>query len=297
MASFRIADEKLESLIQQYCRDYTARVQAGKTEPIIGRDDEIDQILTILLQKGRSNAVLLGGAGVGKTAAFVALARHLVLDNDNLPPQLQNARVLEIDFSMVAAGAESKGEFLGRLVPLIEGVAERNESQNTAPIIFVVDELHSVMSSAMSADASNNNAAGVGDLMKPYLTTGNLRIVGATTNDEFNLYIKTDPALERRFQKVHLKEPSRDETIAILLGLKKNYEKHFRIEIPDKGIERIVDLTIQFMRNRNNPDKSLMVLDGACARSVRSRSERLTLDAVAQTIGAETGIDPNALQN
>lgn len=290
---FRVTDDEFTELVKKYCRDLTQRVNDGKTGPIVGRDDEVQQMTTVLLQKGRSNACLLGGAGVGKTAAFIALARHLVLD-DNVPKYFTNARVLEIDFSMVGAGAESKGELLARLLPLVEGASERNESGLYPVIIFCIDELHACFMSSMSAGASAT--AGVGDIMKPYLTTGNLRIVGATTTDEFNLYIKTDPALERRFQKVLLEEPSDAETIAVLKGIKPGFEKHFDIEIPDESLPKIVDLGRQFMRNRNNPDKSIMIMDGACARSVKAGSDRITLDAITETVAAETGLDAKALR-
>lgn len=292
---FRVDDARFEQLVKSYCKDLTGRAQAGKTSPIVGRDDEVQQITTILLQKGRSNACLLGGAGVGKTAVFMALANHIVLDDpEDVPAYFHGARVLEIEFSLVSAGAESKGEFLGRLLPLIEGASERNESGDFPPIIFCVDEVHSCFMSSMSAEGSNNAAAGVGDIMKPYLTTGNLRIVGATTLDEFNLYIKPDPALERRFQKVLLREPNAQETLTVLKGIAPNFEKHFDLEIPEPAMKRIIELTIEFLRNRNNPDKSIMVMDGACARSVKAKSPRITMDAIAETIAAETGLDKKA---
>ena len=291
---FRVSDEQFETLIKKYCKDLTGRARAGKTPNIVGRSDEVDQLTTILLQKGRSNACLLGGAGVGKTAVFLALANHIVQDEDKIPEYFIGSRVLEIEFSLVSAGAADKGEFLGRLLPLIEGASERNESGYFPPIIFCIDEIHSCFMSSMSAEGSNNAAAGVGDIMKPYLTTGNMRIVGATTLDEFNLYIKPDPAMERRFQKVFLREPNKDETFIVLQGILPSYKKHFGIDVPDQALRRIIDLTVEFLRNRNNPDKSIMVLDGACARSVKANSSKITMEAIAQTIAAETGLDAKA---
>lgn len=291
---FRVSDEKLEHLIKSYCKDLTGKARAGKTPNIVGRSDEVDQLTTILLQKGRSNACLLGGAGVGKTAVFLALANHIVQDEDKIPEYFIGARVLEIEFSLVSAGCTDKGEFLGRLLPLIEGASERNETGYFPPIIFCVDEIHSCFMSSMSAEGSNNAAAGVGDIMKPYLTTGNMRIVGATTLDEFNLYIKPDPAMERRFQKVFLAEPNKEETLIVLKGILPSYQKHFGIDVPEEALKRIIDLTVEFLRNRNNPDKSIMVLDGACARSVKANSAKITMDAIAETIAAETGLDAKA---
>lgn len=290
---FRVSDEKFEHLIKSYCKDITKRVEDGKTSPVVGRADEVEQMTTILLQKGRSNVCLLGGAGVGKTAVFMALARHIVLEEP--PTFFKGARVIEIEFSMVSAGCESKGEFLGRLLPLIEGASERSESGLYPPIIFCIDEIHSCFMSSMAAGASGNSAAGVGDIMKPYLTTGNLRVVGATTLDEFNLYIKPDPAMERRFQKVVLKEPNADETFQVLQGIKIGFEKHFEIEVPDEALRRIIDLGIEFMRNRNNPDKSIMIMDGACARSVKEKSPRITMQSIAETVANEVGLDAKAL--
>lgn len=290
---FRIPEEQLNNLIKLYCRDLTQRSLDGRAGVVVGRTDEVDQIITILLQKGRSNAVLLGPAGVGKTATFVALANKLI--EEDIPDYFKGARVLEIDFSMLGAGAESKGDFLQRLVPLIEGVAERNETRTIPPYIFCIDELHNVMMSSMSAAAADNAAAGVGDIMKPYLTTGNLRIVGATTLDEFNMFIKKDPALDRRFQKVFLKEPSDAETVEILKGVAPSFSKHFKIKIDDAAVEKIVELAHQFLSHRRNPDRSLVVLDGACARSVKAKEDRLTMDAISRTISAETGVDASAI--
>ncbi len=290
---FRVSDAQFEDLVTKYCKDLTKRVEQGKTSPVVGRADEVEQMTTILLQKGRSNAVLLGGAGVGKTAVFMALARHIVLEDP--PAYFKGARVLEIEFSMVSAGCESKGEFLGRLLPLIEGASERSESDEYPAIIFCIDEIHSCFMSSMSAGAAGNANAGVGDIMKPYLTTGNLKVVGATTLDEFNLYIKPDPAMERRFQKVNLREPNADETFQVLQGIKPGFEKYFDIEVPDEALKRIISLGIEFMRNRNNPDKSIMIMDGACARSVKQKSPRITMQAIAETVANEVGVDPKAL--
>lgn len=290
---FRIPEEQLQDIIKKYCRDLTQRALDGRAGVVVGREDEVDQIITILLQKGRSNAVLLGPAGVGKTATFVALSRKLI--EDDIPAYFKGARVLEIDFSMLGAGAENKGEFLQRLVPLIEGVAERNETREIPPYIFCIDELHNVMMSSMSAAAADNAAAGVGDIMKPYLTTGNLRIVGATTLDEFNMFIKKDPALDRRFQKVFLKEPSDDETFEILKGVAPSFEKHFKIKIEVEALKKIVDLAHQFLSHRRNPDRSLVVLDGSCARSVKAGKDHLTMEAISNTIASETGVDAAAI--
>ncbi|MDP9196001.1 MAG: AAA family ATPase [Pseudomonadota bacterium] len=288
---FRVPDEQFEDIIDRYCNDLTRKVKAGRTNPIIGRDQEIDQIITILLQMGRSNVVLLGGAGVGKTAVFLGLARALALQP--VPKQLENARVIEVDFAAMAAGTESRGEFEGRIIPLIKGSAERNAIKGYPPVILCMDEIHTTMRASQASSAS-----GVADVMKPYLTEGNLRVVGATTELEYVDYMKKDPAIERRFQKIHLREPDLDETIKVLQGLRPIYERHFDIRISDAAIEKIVRLTHRYIRNRNNPDKSLMALDAACAHCVRAGAPQGELDSnsIVHTIGAEVDLPPNAIE-
>lgn len=291
ITGFKVSDEQLESIIFNYCNDLTKKVRAGKTEPIIGRDTEIDHIVTALLQRNRCNVALLGGAGVGKTALFTGLARAMALEK--MPKPLIGARVIEMDLAAMAAGTASRSEFEGRVIPLIKGVAERNATRARPPIILCIDELHTTMRASQSSSAS-----GIADVMKPYLTEGSLRIVGATTELEYNEFLKKDQAMDRRFQKIFLKEPNEKETIVIMKGVRAGYEKHFQVKITDEAIEKIVGLTNQFIRNRNNPDKSLMVLDTACALFVRKDAPGGVLDndSVVRAVAAEANLPVNAIE-
>lgn len=289
--NFKVKDDELEYLFHKFCNDLTARAAAGKGDPIVGRDTEVEQILTILLHRGRSNVVLLGGAGTGKTAVFNAVAQRIV--TGNVPKMLKDARVIELDFALVGAGTESRGEFEGRLVPFIKGCGERNETRQMPQIIICLDELHTIMRTCHASSAS-----GVADLLKPYLTVGNLQVIGATTEVEYDEHVRRDPAMDRRFQKIVLKQPTVDETINILKGIRKGYEKHFGITIPDDICEALCRLAQKYIRNRNNPDKAIMAMDGACARFARDDTPGgvLTMDYVKQSIGAEIGVAKEVIE-
>jgi len=288
---FKVSDAELENLIARFCNDLTAINKAGKRDPVCGRDNEVDEILTILLHRGRSNVVLLGGAGTGKTAVFHAVAQRIV--GGDVPKMLKDARVLELDFALVGAGTESRGEFEGRLVPFLKGIGERNETRAYPQTVICIDELHTIMRTCTASSAS-----GVADLLKPYLTVGNLQVIGATTEVEFDEHVRRDPAMDRRFQKIVLKQPSVEETIGILKGIRKGYEAHFGITIPDEACEHVCKLAQKYIRNRNNPDKSIMVLDGACARFAKEDSPGgvLTLTYIKRAIGAEINVAPDVIE-
>ncbi|MGE3770331.1 MAG: AAA family ATPase [Bdellovibrionales bacterium] len=293
---FKVTDNELETLIARFCNDLTARAKEGKGDPITGRENEVDEILTILLHRGRSNVVLLGGAGTGKTAVFVATAQRIAANRD-VPKLLKDARVLELDFALVGAGTESRGEFEGRLVPLLKGVGERNETKEYPQIVLCIDELHTIMRTCHASSAS-----GVADLLKPYLTVGNLQVIGATTEVEYDEHVRRDPAMDRRFQKIVLKQPNAEETVNILKNIRKGYEKHFDIIIPDEICEQIVKLASKYIRNRNNPDKSIMVMDGACARFCKDGAPNarlggtLTLEYIKKSVGAEINVAPEVIE-
>lgn len=288
---WRISDEDMEALIRKYTRDLTGRYRSGKTDPIIGRDNELDQIVTIIIQRGRSNAMLIGPAGVGKTAAFAGAAQ--LIAQEQVPPMLIGARVLELDMAMIGSGATSRSDYESRLVPLLTGSAERNETKGNAPIIYCIDEIHMLM-----FGFEGSSAAGVSDLLKPYLTVGNLQVIGATTRNEYNDFVTKDAAFDRRFQKVYLNEPTLDETRQILKGLKHKYEQHFNLTISDVLCDKIVDLTDKFLRKRNHPDKDILALDAACARAVKKGlwGTELDNDSVVMTIAIEAGLHKNAIE-
>lgn len=288
---FMVSDEEFEEMIKKFCRDLTKRCAAGREDPVIGRDEEVIKMSTILLQRGRSNVVLLAEGGVGKTALFSALAHYFV--SDKVPDIYKGARVIDVDLTSMAAGTASRAEFEGRLKPFLQACTERNEERcYGTPIVICLDEIHTTMGSCKAS-----SAAGVADVMKPALTAGNLYVVGATTVEEYNLYCKPDAAYDRRFQKIHLNEPTVDDTIHILKGLKKKYADYHNLTISDELIEWHVPIVTKFLRKRMNPDKSIMMLDAACAEALKEGAfgGELTKEHCARAIGSEAGVKWQAL--
>lgn len=283
--SFVISDNELNGLIERYTRDFTAQDKAGRFDPVSGRDAELQHLSLILLQRLRKNAMLLGPAGVGKTALFVGLAQ--LVNSDKVPKILKGARVIELEMSMIGAGSSSRADLEGRLIPIVKGVAERNASGLTPPIIFCIDEIHQLMISFKSSSYS-----GIADLLKPFLTNGDLLVVGATTREEYDEYVKQEPAIDRRFQKVMLEVPDIDLTIHIVKTMKPNFEKHYGFQISDRAIKRIVVLTDRYIRNRNNPDKSIICLDQACAHAtMKGVTGELDDESISIAIAGEAGIN------
>lgn len=287
---FVISDEELEELIHKYCRDYTALDRMGRYDPISGRERETLEVILILLQKGRKNAVLLAPAGVGKTALVVGLAQQI--NKGNVPDYLKGARVIEVDLPSMAAGTSGPSEFQGRFIPLCRGLAERYHHPEYPKFIMFIDEMHTIMPSAVGSAY-----AGLSEVMKPYLTVGDLHVIGATTLDEFRIYVKPDPALDRRFQQVPIKVPNEPETVKILKAMREGFEKHHKITIPDDCIERIVHLTTLHLPRRNQPDKSIIVMDGACAYHVlyKGTGGQLDFEAVNRIVSIEAKIHQDAL--
>jgi ATP-dependent Clp protease ATP-binding subunit ClpA len=288
---FVIKDEELEELIFKYCRDYTALASEGRFDPITGRDEEIDHLVMILLQKGRKNAMLLAQAGVGKTAMVVGLAQKIV--SGDVPDYLKGARVLEVELPSMAAGTSSRAEFQDRFLPLCKGVAERYHDDSYNKYILFIDEFHTVMPTVVGSAY-----AGLSEVMKTYLTVGDLQIIAATTLDEYRMFVALDAAIDRRMQKVMLSPPNYEETQEILRTIKSSYEKHHKIEIPDEEIERIVRLTDGHLRKRNQPDKSIISMDAACAYHVMTHGTGGKLDAnsVRQILSIESNLHPDALE-
>lgn len=289
-SNFKISDADLEDLIHKYCRDFTELDRMGRYDPITGRDEEVQQAILILLQKGRKNVMLLAPAGVGKTAMVVALSQ--AINSGNVPDLLKNARVLELDLASMAGGTSGPAEFQGRFLPLCRGIAERYHDPAYPRTILFIDEIHTIMPTV-----EGSAYRGLSEVMKPYLTVGDLYVIGATTRDEFRLFVAVDPAMDRRFQKVMLEVPDVPQTIQILKNLKAGYEKHHKITIPDTVIERIVVLTNEMMRKRNQPDKSIIIMDSAAAHTVMHHGTggELQLDSVYYMISKETGVAAGAL--
>lgn len=285
---FKISDAQLEELVFKFSRDISAQVARDRFDPIIGRDKELYDLIMILLQRERKNVLLLAGAGVGKTALFVGLAQKIF--KNEVPKKLAGARILELEMSSLSAGAGSRSDFEGRFVPMIKGVAERNASKLFPPIILCIDEIHMIMPTCIAS-----GAAGVADLMKPYLTTGDLLMIGATTRDEYDDYVKADPALDRRFQKIYMDPPTEEQCKVILRGLKQRFATHYDLIVSDDVCDQIVYLTSKYLRRRNHPDKAILMLDQACARSVMAGKPELDMEDVRESLGHESGIIPSAL--
>ena len=288
---FKVSDEQLEELYHKYCRDFTQLARAGRFDPITGRDEEIDQAILIILQKGRKNVALLAPAGVGKTALCAGLAQQIIAGN--VPDYLKDARVMEIDLAAMSAGTTGPAEFQGRFLPLCKGVAERYHDPAYPKVILFIDEMHQIMPSC-----AGSAYKGLSEVIKPYLTVGDLHVIGATTLDEFRIYVAIDPAMDRRFQKVFLSVPTVPQTIEIVKNLKSGYEKHHKVTVNDKSIEIIVHLTEEHMRKRNQPDKSIIMMDAAMAHHVKLHGTggELKMESVYYMISKETGISPNALR-
>ncbi len=289
---YLVSDEKYEDLIRNYCTDFTANAKAGRYGPITGRDKEIDDCILVLLQKGRKNVCFLAPAGVGKTAAVVGLAQKVAAGT--VPDYLKNARVIEVDLARMASGTSSRAEFQDRFLPLCKAVSERYHNPENPRTVLFLDEIHQIMPNCIGS-----SYAGLSDTMKPYLTAGDLLVIGATTLDEFRLYVATDPALDRRFQKVFLKIPNVQETFSIMKALRPGFEKHHRIKVSDENLLLVVELTEEHMRRRNQPDKSIITMDSAMAYHAMYQgiNQDLTRDSIYYMVARETGLNKTAMHD
>ena len=245
--------------LDQYSRDLTALANAGKLDPVIGREDEIQRVIQILSRRTKNNPCLIGEPGVGKTAVVEGLALRIV--QGNVPFTVQNKRVLTLDLSGMVAGSKYRGEFEERIKKVIkEVIADGN-------VILFIDEMHTIIGAGGAEgaiDASN--------ILKPSLARGEIQLIGATTISEYRKYVQKDAALERRFQPVNVEEPTVDEAIAILEGIKAKYEEHHQVEITSEAVEAAVKLSERYINDRNLPDKAIDLIDEASSAARLQKS-------------------------
>ena len=250
----RNEEATLTPTLDQYSRDLTAMARAGRLDPVIGREKETERVIQILCRRGKNNPCLIGEPGVGKTAIVEGIAQSLV--NGNVPDIVADKRLVSLDMSGLVAKSKYRGEFEDRIKKVI------NEVEAAGNVLLFIDELHTIIGAGGAEgalDASN--------ILKPALARGDVQVIGATTIEEYRKYIEKDAALERRFQPVQVEEPTEEESIEILKGLRKLYEKHHHVQITDEGVEASVRLSARYVNDRFLPDKAIDLMDEAAARA------------------------------
>ncbi|MCJ7438974.1 MAG: AAA family ATPase, partial [Acidimicrobiia bacterium] len=274
--SHRVTSENPEDqyqALERFGRDLTEDARKGKLDPVIGRDEEIRRVIQVLSRRTKNNPVLIGEPGVGKTAIAEGLARRIV--EGDVPEGLRDKRLISLDIGAMVAGAKYRGEFEDRLKAVLKEITDSD-----GEVITFVDELHTIVGAGGAegaVDASN--------MIKPMLARGELRMIGATTLDEFRKYVEKDPALERRFQQVYIGEPSVDDTVAILRGLKERYEVHHGVRIKDAALVAAAVLSDRYITGRQLPDKAIDLIDESAARlRIEIDSMPMEIDVVERRI-------------
>ena len=265
-------NEENENVLEKYGRDVTQASKDGKIDPVIGRDDEIRSITRILSRKTKNNPVLIGEPGVGKTAIVEGLANRIV--KGDVPNSLKNKTIWELDLASLVAGAKYRGEFEERLKNVLNEI-----KKSEGNIIMFIDEIHMIVGN------SAEGAMDTGNILKPMLARGEIHVIGATTLNEYRKYIEKDGALERRFQKIKVSEPTVEDTITILRGLKQRFEIHHGVNITDKALVSAATLSNRYITDRYLPDKAIDLIDEACATiRVQMDSVPIELDTLTRKI-------------
>ena len=274
--SHRVTSENPEEqyqALERFGRDLTEDARKGKLDPVIGRDEEIRRVIQVLSRRTKNNPVLIGEPGVGKTAIAEGLARRII--EGDVPEGLRNKRLISLDISAMVAGAKYRGEFEDRLKAVLKEIVDSD-----GEVITFVDELHTIVGAGAA-----EGAVDAANMIKPMLARGELRMIGATTLDEYRKYVEKDPALERRFQQVYVGEPSVDDTIAILRGLKERYEVHHGVRIQDAALVAASVLSNRYITARQLPDKAIDLIDEAASRlRIEIDSMPLEIDVVERQI-------------
>jgi ATP-dependent Clp protease ATP-binding subunit ClpB len=295
--SHRVTDENPEDkyqALERYGRDLTEAAAQGKLDPVIGRDDEIRRVIQVLSRRTKNNPVLIGEPGVGKTAIVEGLAQRIV--SGDVPESLKDRRLVALDLSAMVAGSKYRGEFEDRLKAVLKEIADAQ-----GQIIVFIDELHTIVGAGAAEGAMD-----AGNMLKPMLARGELRAVGATTLDEYRKHIEKDPALERRFQPVFVGEPSVEDTIAILRGLKERYQVHHKVRIQDSALVAAATLSQRYIADRFLPDKAIDLVDEAASRirmEIDSKPTEIDevdrhimqLEIELQSLGSEEDDDPGTV--
>lgn len=279
--------------LDKYGRDVTKLARDGRIDPVIGRSSEIRKLAQILVQKRKNNPILVGDAGVGKTCIVEGFARKIV--EPDAPEQIRNFRVIELSMGSLVAGTKYRGDFEERLDNIVK------EASSDSSIVLFIDEIHTMV----GAGATGEGGMDAGNILKPALARGDIKCIGATTTAEYRKYIEKDPALERRFQLIWVNEPTFDEAVMILKGLKPKYEEYHRIAIPDNVIEKAVELSMRYMSDYRLPDKAIDIIDQACARTLiktlspgmleAKKDDALTVEDVARVVSERSKIPLESL--
>ena len=266
-------EENNENVLEKYGRNIIDDAKAGKIDPVIGRDDEIRSITRVLSRKTKNNPVLIGEPGVGKTAIVEGLALRIV--KGDVPSSLKNKTIWELDMASLVAGAKYRGEFEERLKNVLNEV-----KKSEGDIIMFIDEIHTIVGTGNSEGSMDTS-----NILKPMLARGEIHVIGATTLNEYRKYIEKDGALERRFQKVKVSEPTVEDTITILRGLKERFEIHHGVNIKDSALVSAATLSNRYITDRYLPDKAIDLIDEACATiRVQMDSVPFELDSLTHRI-------------